>query len=174
MTDWIEVADHGDTLRITFDDLLKYHGRHSIGGVAHGLKMLQRAFSALSPGRPPLRGTFTVFTAFPGPGARDAIEMVTRAVTAGRYTVDTGFDAQSVPEAPFGRYFFRIGHEGRTVDLGAKPGLVRPEFIDILRKKAATGLNEAEESRLVELKQEMAGRLVAMPAEDIYEVLAQS
>jgi hypothetical protein len=39
----LEVRDHGDLLRFTFDDLVKYAGRSSIGGVAHGYKVMERA-----------------------------------------------------------------------------------------------------------------------------------
>ncbi len=171
MNDWLEIQDHGERLRIGFDDLLKYHGRSSIGGVAIGFKAMQRAFELLSPQVPPARGDLHVLTAFPGPGARDAFEMVTRVVTAGAYRVELDCAPPEVPEAPRGRYYFRVGYGEASVDLSVRPGLVRGEFIELLRRKAHAGLGDAQEAHLVELKREMAERLLGMPAAEVYAVL---
>ncbi|HET8726003.1 MAG TPA: hypothetical protein VFO41_00720 [Alphaproteobacteria bacterium] len=171
MTDFIEVMDHDDRLRLGFEDVLKYHGRHSIGGAAIGFKMLQRAFELLSPDAPPRRGQFRFLTAFPGPGARDAVEFVTRAVTGGTYQVDLGCAPEDVPEAPKGRYYFHVGYANGSVDLGIRPGLVRPDFVALIRRKAAEGLTETEEARLVALKREMADRLLPLPAAEVFAVL---
>ena len=46
-----------------------------------------------------------------------------------------------------------------------KPGHVREEFITLARK---TDRSPDEERRLVELKHEMADRLMALPATEIY------
>jgi len=74
----LEVLDHGELISLSFDDLLKYHGTSSIGGVAHGFKVMERALPLLAAGQPPERYLIDVETEFPGPGARDAFEMVTR------------------------------------------------------------------------------------------------
>jgi hypothetical protein len=44
----LEVLDHGELVAVSFDDVLKYHGRSSIAGVAHGFKVMQRAFPLLA------------------------------------------------------------------------------------------------------------------------------
>jgi hypothetical protein len=51
----IVVLDQDESIAISFDDLLKYHGRSSITGVAHAFKAMERAFPLLSPGEPPDR-----------------------------------------------------------------------------------------------------------------------
>ncbi|HEY3241125.1 MAG TPA: hypothetical protein VGL92_16285 [Acidimicrobiia bacterium] len=84
----LEVLDHGELIAYSFRDLLKYHGRGAIGGVAHGFKVMERALPLLAAGEPPERHDISVETAFEGRGARDAFEMVTRALTEGRYRVD--------------------------------------------------------------------------------------
>lgn len=84
----LTIFDHGEPIAIGFDDLLKYHGRGFVGGVAHGFKVMERAFPLLAEGKPLERYDIRIETAFPGPGARDAFEMVTRAVTGARYRVD--------------------------------------------------------------------------------------
>ena len=73
------------TSTFTFDDLIRYHGPHSPGGVAVAFKAMHRAFPLLTSGAPVPRRAVVVRTAFRGPGARDGFEAVTRAVTDGRY-----------------------------------------------------------------------------------------
>ncbi|MGH3624754.1 MAG: hypothetical protein ACRDQ5_23690, partial [Sciscionella sp.] len=79
----IEVRDGDEVISLSFGDLVKYHGRSSIGGVAHGFKAMERGLPLLCAGQPPDRYDIDIQTAFDGPGARDAFEMVTRAVTGG-------------------------------------------------------------------------------------------
>jgi hypothetical protein len=43
VSDTIEVVDRDRRLAFSFDELLKYHGGGSPGGVAHALKVLERA-----------------------------------------------------------------------------------------------------------------------------------
>lgn len=162
----LTILDHGDPITISFDDLLKYHGRGYIGGVAHAFKVMERAFEVLSPGQAPERYGITIDTAFPGPGARDAFEMVTRAVTGDRFRVDMELAPADTLESPTGRYFFRLGYEGRTLDLTLRPGIVRDEFIELSRRGAATA---AEAERLLWLKTDMADRLMALPAAEVYD-----
>ena len=81
MTEAIAVQELGRTITFSFDDMLKYHGPGSPGGVAVAFKALQRAFEVLSPGEPPARRSIVVRTPFRGPGARDGFEAVTRAVS---------------------------------------------------------------------------------------------
>ena len=60
---------------------MKNHGPGSPGGVATAFKVLQRAFAVLSPDQSPERRSIAVRTAFRGPGTRDGIEAVKRAVS---------------------------------------------------------------------------------------------
>ncbi len=162
----LEILDHGDLLRFSFEDVLKYHGRTSIGGAAHGFKVLERALPLLAAGDAPERADITVESAFGGGGARDAFEMVTRAVTGDRFRYDPAL-APDAPASPMGRYFFRFIHRsGPIVELTLRPGLVLDEFVDLATRGAAT---PAEEERLVFLKQDMADRLMSLPASDVYD-----
>lgn len=164
----LDILDHGQAIAISFEDILKYHGRQSIGGVAHAFKVLELALRELGQGKAPERYDLTVATAFPGGGARDAFEMVTRAVTGGRYEVDPALAAPGTVEAPHGHYFFRIGYRGRAIDLALRPGLVREEFIALVRAGAQT---MEKKQRLDWLKQDMTDRLLALPAHEVYDVV---
>jgi hypothetical protein len=166
MTDVVVVTDLGRTIAFTFEDLLKYHGPGSPAGVAVAFKALQRAFAVLSPDAPPERRSVTVHTPFRGPGARDAFEAVTRAVTDGRYVVDRGLvrsDLGGLRED----FVFEIGVGGPTVTVLLRDGFVDDEFIDLARTEGRTG---AQERRLDVLKALLAQRVMATAAAEVYEL----
>lgn len=160
------VLDEGDSIAISFDDLLKYHGRSSIAGVAHAFKAMERGFPLLSPGEPPERYDITVESGFPGGGARDAFEMVTRAVTGDRYRLTSAPAGTAAPEAPGGHFFFRLGYRGAVVDLTARAGLIPEDFLEVACREAPT---PGEAARARQLKEEMAERLMSLPAQDVYD-----
>jgi hypothetical protein len=160
------VLDHGQPVGISFDDLLKYHGRSSIAGVAHAFKAMERALPLLSPGEPPDRYDITVESGFPGGGARDAFEMVTRAVTGDRYRLAPEAAGAEAPEAPGGHFYFRLGYRGAAVDLVLRAGLVPQDFLEVACKENPT---PAEAERARQLKEEMAEHLVSLPAAEVYD-----
>lgn len=162
----LEVLDQGESISISFDDLLKYHGRSSIAGVAHAFKAMERAFPLLSPGGPPERSAITVESGFPGGGARDAFEMVTRAVTGDRYRLAPEPAGAEAPEAPGGHFYFRLGYGDAAVDLVLRPGLVPEEFLEVACRDDPT---PAQAAHAQQLKEEMAARLLSLPAEEVYD-----
>ena len=162
----LAVLDQGEPIFINFDDVLKYHGRSSIAGAAHAFKAMERAFPSLAPGRAPERYDITVESGFPGGGARDAFEMVTRAVTGDRYQLSSDTAGANAPVAPGGRFFFRLGYRGIAVDLVLRAGLVPEELLELACREAPTS---AEAVRARQLKEEMAERLMGLPADQVYD-----
>lgn len=162
----IQVTERGQTLEFSFADMLRYAGPYSPAGVATAFKVMQRAFAVLSPDGPPQRRATVVRTAFRGPGARDGFEAVTRAVSEGRYSVD-----RSLLRADRGPlledFVFQVGMGGRTVTLLLRHGFVTEEFIDLARTQDRT---PEQERRLDALKTVLAQRIMAAPAEDVYDV----
>lgn len=167
MLDTIEVLEGGRRLSFSFDALNTYHGGGFPGGVAHGLKAMQAAFPLLAEGLVERREV-SIVTAFGGPGARDALEMVTRALTEGRLVVDrsVGRPGDVVADPP-GPYVFRFTYRGTTVEASIEPGHVRPEFVRLGAKPEKT---PEEVARHESLKAEMAQRLLAQAATAIYRV----
>jgi hypothetical protein len=166
MTEALTVEERGRTITFTFDDMMRYHGVHSPAGVAMAFRVMQRAFAALSPDGPPPRREVLVRTAFRGPGARDGFEAVTRAVSDGRYTVD-----RSLVRSDLGRlredfvFVVRIGE--RTATLLLRDGFVTDEFIDLARTE---NRSDAQEQRLDVLKAQLAQRVMAAPAAEVYDI----
>jgi len=165
MTSTIEVADRGRLIAFSFEDILRYHGPGSPGGVAHAFKVLERALPLLDPERPCERREIVVETAFGGPGARDAFEMVTRAVTGDRFRTDPALTRPERGRALEG-FVFRLGYRDRQVTLAVREGFVTDEFIDLARTEKRTA---DQEKRLDALKLEMADRVMARPASEVYD-----
>ena len=166
MTEALTVEERGRTITFTFDDMMRYHGPYSPAGVAMAFKVMQRAFAALCPDGLPERRSITVRTAFRGPGARDGFEAVTRAVSDGRYVVD-----RSLVRPDLGRlredFVFVVTVGERTATLLLRDGFVTDEFVDMARTENRT---DAQEQRLDALKAQLAQRVMATPAADVYDV----
>jgi hypothetical protein len=165
MNSTIVVRDQGQAIAFSFEDMMRYHGPGSPGGVAHAYKVLERALPLLEPDGLAERREITVETAFGGPGARDAFELVTRAVTEDRYVVDPRLERGERGRAR-ARFVFRLGYRDNAVTLMVRAGYVTDEFIDLAR---APDRSPAQENRLTALKQEMADLVMSKAAEDVYD-----
>lgn len=160
--DYIRILDHGTELKIGYDDCVKYHGRTSIGGVALGFRLLQHAFSGLCGTAIPDRAHVSVATAFPGPGFRDAVEMVTRAVTRKAYRVDPAAAVPEAPEAVAGRLYFEVGYDGRFLAFTLPPGAMSDEFITLGRRTHAKIQTAADTARWTVLKEALAQTIMSI------------
>jgi hypothetical protein len=163
---YIDVVENGKPIRITVEDIHKYHGFHLPGGVAHATKVMQRVFPVLSPDGPPERREVSLRTCFPGQGLYDAFEMVTRCVTGGRMTIDESMTRHERGPT-LALYVFEVTYRGKTVTAVVREGHVRDEFIKLGFTENRT---PDQEARMVYLRQEMADRLLATPAEEVYDV----
>ena len=165
----VDVLDEGRLLSFSFEDMLRYNGQGSPGGVAHAFKVMERAFALLGCDGPLQRREITVATAFGGPGARDGFELVTRAVTGDRYVLDPGL-ARPERGTTLERFVFRVGYRERGVTLVLREGFVTDEFTALARKQRS----RHEDERLELLKQEMAERVMGSPAASIYDLMSDA
>ncbi len=171
MNERLRIRDHGTVLTITYDNCVRYHGRTNIGGVAVGFRLLQKAFSELSVPLPD-RERISFFTAFPGAGVRDAVEMVTRAVSRERYRVDIEYDEPEAPAAAAGRFYFSLDYDDRSCKLAIRPGVVPDEFIVLGRRCRIGQGTEVEMMRWSELKEELAVATMAASPDELFIRLA--
>jgi hypothetical protein len=156
----VEVTERGTPLRFSFEDVLRYHGGHSPGGAAIAYRVLERALPELGPCE---RRSIVVGTAFGGPGARDAFELVLRAVTGGRYTVSAELERPERGRV-LERFAWRLEGGDREVSLVLREGFVDAEFIDLAR---AADRDPGQEARLSELKRALAERVMARSADEV-------
>lgn len=162
----IEVCERGQTIAYSFEDMMKYHGPGSPGGVAMAFKVMERGFPVLSPEGPPQRREISVRTSFGGPGARDGFEAVTRAVTGDRFSVDATLARPDLGRERE-RFVFVLTHGERAVTLLLRDGMVVPEFIDLVRTEDRT---DEQNERLEVLKGELAQRVMGTAAGDVYDI----
>jgi hypothetical protein len=165
MTDAIALQEQGRALTFSFDDLLRFHGGGSPGGVAHGFQVLARALPLLGPDGTCERREVFVRTAFGGPGARDACECALRAVSDERYLVDPAL-ARPQLGITRERFVFCVAYREREVTLVLRDGYVTEEFIALARSETRS---EDEDRRLTTLKWQMAERVMASPADEVYD-----
>jgi hypothetical protein len=165
MADTVEVADRGQPIAFSFGDILKYHGPGSPGGAALGFKALQRGLPLLDPEGPCERRAIRVETAFGGPGARDAFELVTRAVTGDRYVVDPSL-ALADRGRTLERFVFLLSLGDRGVTLVLREGFVTDEFIALARNDPRT---DRQERRLDQLKLELAERVIGADVAAVFD-----
>ena len=166
VADVIEVQEEGRSVVFSFQEMLRYSGPGSPGGVALGFKVMELAFSLLEPGGLVERREVIVEAAFRGPGARDACELVTRGLTEGRYIVDPALER---PERghTLETFAFRVGYRGRHVSLLVREGVVTDEFV---RMAQAPDLSAEERKRFTAMKQALADQLMAGPASAALDV----
>jgi len=175
MSQVLRVKDRGIILEIGFEDLLKYHGRFYIGGVALAFKLLELGFRELVPDATPDRELigFTSGLGLHGPGVIDAVEMVTRARTRGQLITDTnsiqGKPGIIAPDGT-GKYYFEVSYGETKIGVAVKPGIIPDEFMELSRKNHAEIITEAEKIRLQEVKECLAAEIVASAPEKLFEV----
>lgn len=169
MKEWLKVRDRGDVLLIDYKAMVKYHGRMNIGGVALAFKVLEYAFAKLSPHEVPQREKTEIFTAFPGSGAIDGFEMVTRAVTQNRFRLDETFEAPGALPAVTGQFYFRITYRGKTLAVTPRGGLIPDRFFELSRKRKAGKAAPEDTIEFQGMKEALADALMGLNAEDIFE-----
>ena len=174
MTHFIQVAEREGIVAIGRDDLLKYTGPSQIIACTLAFRLFARAFADLSPHAPPRRERISVFTAFPGEGVLDCIEMITRARTRGeRLVVDPDGGPSSAPPAPLGRFYFEIridderdGAAGRAY--WPLPGYFDPPFVEWVTRFQEGEGTIAEQQEYIAFKHALIGRLMGAPDDALF------
>jgi len=167
-SDRIVVLDHGRAVWFTFEAMLNYHGGGSPGGVAHAFKVLERSLRWFDTAGRVERREILIDTAFGGPGARDAFELVTRAVSGERFIVDPSLARPEYGRARE-RFVFRLRYRDDALVLTLRPGFVTDEFIDLTRRDSRTA---DDERRLTAMRADMAARVMSVTAADVYDIAA--
>ena len=167
----VTVKDAFGTYSVGYGDVVKYHGRRFIAGAAIGFQCLSLAFSELSPGDPAERSKIRFFSGMTGLGVRDAVEMITRCVSSGRYAADTEVVRNdSAPSTPgSGRFYYEVFYGTRMMRLRLKQGLVPEEFAPLALKDGAGIITADELRRLQEIKEGIAAHVIGNDPRDIFD-----
>ncbi|MEN6348888.1 MAG: hypothetical protein ABFD08_05735 [Syntrophomonas sp.] len=176
MQNSIKIKDRGTVLEISYEDMIKYHGRFHIGGVAMAFKAMELGFKNLLPdGQIPDRKkvAFSSGLGEAATGVPDAVEMTTRARSRGKLVInpDLGKDIEAAVAPNGSKFYFELEYDGKRIGLALKEGLVPEEFITLSRKAINKALDQEGSERLQEVKEEMAASLMSHKAEDLFNCI---
>ncbi|WP_454690612.1 hypothetical protein [Achromobacter aloeverae] len=160
----LRIAAEEGPLEITYESVQAYHGHGALAMLALVFQGLRGALPLLEEnGQPVPRTALAVTSGHPGPGVRDAIEFVTRAVTRGCYTVDT-----SLPEARYSAnrdksYSFRLRRDAWEARAVLRDGVLPPEFFALLGAPGA----QARQVHAA-LRRRIAGEVLLRPPQELF------
>lgn len=158
------VQDDEGEIAFQREDLMRYSG--SRGLIASGvvLRLMLQASKDLCPDKIPHRKKFYFKSAFPGDEVRDGIELVTRAVTDGRYILDTTIAPDCAAKTPLGGgMYFEVRYEDRAYAYALDPSIFTDEWrAEVLKHQEGSETVE-EHAAYLEYKYEILGKLLARP-----------
>ena len=168
----LNVADNHQLFSFSVQDAFNYHGYDAVGGVVLGFRLLQRAISLLSPQDDPLqRRELALFTAFPGRGARDCFELVTRMVSENRFILDVDFDQTEAQQGLTGRFYFEFSYRSKKVSLAPVGGQPTTEFLKIGRASKQPDATPEVQRQWMVAKYQLANTLLTVSPMDSIQVL---
>ena len=168
----LRVMDNGDLIEFDFEDLRKYHGSKSICGLTVSYTIMRAAFDALAPNQPVDRANLHITSAFPGPGARDGFELVTRTTSRETYAIDTSVEpSDTIAEAAKGAYYFKVANAVRSVELSLKPSIVPEKFVPLRRKQLSGVASDEELAEFRQLQFAFSETLLTHPATAAVNIL---
>lgn len=163
----VSVRDEEGVLSFNREDLVRYSGQGHLIASALVMRLLTDAFQRLSPYEPPLRSSIRILSAFPGLGVRDHIELVTRAVTDHRYTVDTEAGPACAPTACIGgRMYFEIAVGNKALSYVMNPAIFDDRWRDEVARHQKGCATREEHARYVAYKYQVVGEL--MTRKDVF------
>lgn len=157
-----------DPIRLSLNGAIQYHGLSSIGGLVLGFRLIQRAVEIAAGHIPVQRNRISVYTAFPGNGARDAFEYTCRALRDNRYCCDNSLHHPAVQTGPHGQFLFTLRLNNQSLLLTPAEGYPSADFFEAERK-SGTSPEAALNWRNARI--ELANTLLKMTPEQCIRVL---
>lgn len=136
-SDWaapdICLYEGSDLITLNLKGAIQYHGLSSIGGLVLGFRLLQRALEICTEKTLVQRDDISIYTAFPGPGAKDAFEYICRAGRDQRYCCDVNLHHPVAQPGLHGQFYFQIRIQGQVVNLAPIDGQPPASFFAAAR-----------------------------------------
>lgn len=165
---FLTVRDQDGLVAIGRDDLVRYAGPGQIVATALCFRLFARAFADLSPAEPPYRDSIRVLVGFPGPGILDCIEMITRARTRDRLTIDTDAGPPEALPAIIGRFYFEIAVGTAVRGYRLAEGYFTEAFVEQIRRHQDGQGTIAELAAYQTAKHVLIGRLLGAADEALF------
>ena len=158
----VRVREPDGILSFTRDDMIAYAGLENVIASAVTLRLLSRAFADLTEDGVPDRRSIRILTAFAGEGVRDCIELVTRAVTPGRFVLDPS--AATFPATPIGgAMYFEVACADRAMAYTFSESIFDAEWCRQVAAYQQGTADPAVHAAYVAYKFAKVGRILAMP-----------
>lgn len=156
------VRDEEGVMAFNREDLLRYSGLGHLIASALVLRLFQEAFARLSPQEPPMKTDIRVLSAFPGLGVRDHVELVTRAITDGRFVLDTDAGPKEAPRSAIGgRMYFEVAVKDRAVSFVLNPEIFDEHWCEqVARFQKGQNCTREEHAQYVAYKYQFVGQVL--------------
>lgn len=162
MKNFVVVREPEGSLVFQLEDLMRYSGPRGLIASGLTMKLLNRAFNDLSPEEPPMRNEIYILSSFPGSDVVDGFELVTRAVTRGRYILDQAKAPKDAPPSPAGGFmYFEIGYRNKCFAYTLSPDIFDKKWFDAVAAKQEGCKTEAEHAAYLAYKYSVLGKLIA-------------
>jgi hypothetical protein len=168
MINELKVRDGIGEIKLTFEEMCKYHGKDFLGGVALSFKVLQLAFSKLMGNDVPERNKIRLVLGFSPPGVLDAFEYATRAITQHRIIIDPTIGIG--PKSVSGTYYFEVHYERKKIIMWLKEGLLPEDFFGLAQKGLAGVANPDELKRWHDYKMQLGTIIINKDPMEVLEV----
>ena len=140
---WVDsefsVFDGSKQIFFHLQDCFNFHGYDAVGGVVLGFRLLQAAKRYLNNNQPFQRRQLSLYTAFPGLGARDVFELITRMCSEQRFKLYENHRHSDAEKGVAGSFYFEFAYQGRSIQL-APPSRVLSVKISLQPAKPASNL----------------------------------
>ena len=165
----LQVKDEIGIIEITYDDMLRYHGKDFAGGVALAYKFLELAFKELLGNEIPERKRIRLVLGFNPPGVVDGLEFATRALTQNRTIIDSNIGLG--PPSVFGSYYFEMQYDKKKIVACLKDGLLPEEFLELAAKGLAKTATEKEMQLWKHYKSEIGKAIIQKTPNDVFDII---
>ena len=167
----IQMRQDRDIFPYSLTATIAYHGLDSIGGVVLGFRLLQAALKNSSGSLAVDRQSISVISAFPGAGARDAFEYLSRCVSQQRFQCDTSLKHPRAQAGFEGCFYFKIKVADEVFELAPVEGQPPESFFSAGRQAFQDNAGESERLLWRQEKIQLANTLLSLPADQCIRLL---
>jgi hypothetical protein len=150
----VTIIVDGKLTRFDYDDLKSFHKGDSWFGCTVGFRAMQLAARELSQPAPWSRDDLAIVSGHPGPGVKDAIELITATVSSGNFQLHENIDNKNSNSGCNSnmRFEWWVTENDKTIHIKLRAGIVPESFLQLLDRLNA-GAYPDDDEKNKDLKQ---------------------
>lgn len=143
----VAITIDGKLITFDYDDLKSFHKGDSWFGCTVGYRAMQLASRELSQPTPWSRDDLSIISGHPGPGVKDAIELVTATVSSGNFQLHESIDNKDGNSGCNSnmRFEWWVTENDKTIHIKLRGGIVPESFLQLLDRLNADAYPESNE-----------------------------